>query len=33
MHMKKAFHNMKEFKRDFATQMQRYEDSQLKMNK
>ncbi|KAH7033534.1 uncharacterized protein B0I36DRAFT_321640 [Microdochium trichocladiopsis] len=32
-HMKKAFSNVKQFKRDFSTQMQRYKDSQLKMIK
>lgn len=30
-HLKDAFNNVKQFKRDFATQMQRYIDSQQKM--
>jgi hypothetical protein len=32
-HLKKAFANVKAFKREFQTQMQRYKDSQMKMIK
>jgi len=32
-HMKKAFGNVKMFKRDFNTQLQRYKDGQLNMIK
>lgn len=32
-HFKRAFYNVKDFKRDFIMQMQRYKDSQFKMIK